>query len=81
VAHNTVKPLLMDHWDCTRDQASFIVSLRPIFKQDVSNATPHATQFYCAPSRYLAVFFIDNNNNINSFWFVFHFIGNCGDDV
>lgn len=25
--------------------------------------------------------FIDNNNNINSFWFVFYFIGNCGDDV
>ena len=38
----------MDHWDCTRDQASFIVSLRPFLKQDVSNATPGHPVLLCA---------------------------------
>jgi hypothetical protein len=38
----------MDHWDCTRDQTSFVVSLRPFLKQDVSNAPPHHPVLLCA---------------------------------
>jgi hypothetical protein len=71
----------MDHWDCTRDQASLIVSLRHFLKQDVSNATPTPPSFIVRPHGALRCTFIDNNNNINSFWFLFYFIGNYGDDV